>query len=73
MDLGFRFALAVSNQLNLESFSKDDFILYPNPVSDTVSVSLPSTFDIEQYIFIPFWVKSLIEQKKSHRKHLLFH
>jgi subtilisin family serine protease len=57
------FALAVSNQLNLESFSKDDFILYPNPASDTVSVSLPSTFDMGTVYIYSILGQKVLEQK----------
>lgn len=35
------FGLAMSNVLSLDTFSKDDFILYPNPASDFISISLP--------------------------------
>ena len=57
------FALAVSNQLNLESFSKDNFILYPNPASDTVSVSLPSTFDMGTVCIYSILGQKVLEQK----------
>ena len=57
------FALAVSNQLNLESFSKDDFILYPNPASETVSVSLPSTFDMGTVYIYSILGQKVLEQK----------
>ncbi|MFV8361246.1 S8 family serine peptidase [Flavobacterium sp. LS1P3] len=57
------FALAVSNQLNLESFSKDDFLLYPNPASDTVSVSLPSTFDMGTVYIYSILGQKVLEQK----------
>ena len=39
------FGLAVSNGLSLETFSKNDFILYPNPASDFISISLPLSID----------------------------
>ena len=38
------FALAVSNQLVTESNTNDDFVVYPNPASDTISFSLPAKF-----------------------------
>ncbi|RDI50457.1 S8 family peptidase [Flavobacterium glaciei] len=57
------FALAISNQLDLESFSKDDFILYPNPASDTVSVSLPSTFDTGTVYIYSILGQKVLEQK----------
>ncbi|MFV8393500.1 S8 family serine peptidase [Flavobacterium sp. LB2P6] len=57
------FALAVSNQLDLESFSKDDFVLYPNPASDTVSVSLPAKFDRGTVFIYSILGQKLLEQK----------
>lgn len=57
------FALAISNQLDLESFSKDDFILYPNPASDTVSVSLPAKFDMGTVFIYSILGQKLLEQK----------
>ncbi len=38
------FALAVRNQLTIESNNDDDFIVYPNPASDTISFALPAKF-----------------------------
>ena len=57
------FALAVSNQLDLESFSKDDFVLYPNPASDTVSVSLPAKFDRGIVFIYSILGQKVLEQK----------
>ena len=39
------FSLAVSNALSINAFSKNDFILYPNPVNDSISISLPGDND----------------------------
>ncbi|MFV8362657.1 S8 family serine peptidase [Flavobacterium sp. ZT3P35] len=38
------FALAVRNQLAIESNNDDDFVVYPNPASDTISFALPAKF-----------------------------
>ncbi|MFV8346611.1 S8 family serine peptidase [Flavobacterium sp. ZB4P13] len=57
------FALAVSNQLALESFSKDDFMLYPNPASDTVSVSLPAKLDRGTVFIYSILGQKILEQK----------
>ncbi|MDI5899318.1 S8 family serine peptidase [Flavobacterium yafengii] len=57
------FALAVSNYLDLESFSKDDFVLYPNPASDTVSVSLPAKFDRGIVFIYSILGQKVLEQK----------
>ena len=39
------FGLAVSTTLTSESFSNDEFIVYPNPFSDFVTVSLPAKIE----------------------------
>jgi hypothetical protein len=39
------FGLAKTNGLAVNSFSKSDFIVYPNPTSDSISVDLPGGFD----------------------------
>lgn len=35
------FNLALANGLSVEAFSKDDFLVYPNPTSDSITVALP--------------------------------
>jgi hypothetical protein len=35
------FSLALANGLSVDSFSKNDFIVYPNPTSDSISITLP--------------------------------
>lgn len=57
------FALAVSSQLALESFSKDDFILYPNPASDTVSISLPAKFARATVLVYSILGQKVLEQE----------
>lgn len=39
------FGLAKSRGLSVETFSKKDFIIYPNPTTDTVSVTFPEGSD----------------------------
>ena len=39
------FNLALSQGLSITSFSKNDFVVYPNPTSDSVSISFPEGFD----------------------------
>jgi hypothetical protein len=36
------FNLALANGLSVAAFSKDDFLVYPNPTFDTISLSLPN-------------------------------
>ena len=57
------FALAVISQLALESFSKDDFILYPNPASDTVSISLPAKFARATVLVYSILGQKVLEQE----------
>ena len=37
------FNLALANGLSVDDFSKNDFVVYPNPTSDSVSISLPES------------------------------
>jgi len=39
------FGLAKTNGLAVNSFSKNDFIVYPNPTNDSISIALPGSFD----------------------------
>jgi hypothetical protein len=39
------FSLALSNGLSVSAFSKSDFVVYPNPTSDSISVTLPEGFE----------------------------
>jgi len=39
------FNLALSQGLSITSFSKNDFVVYPNPTSDSVSISFPEGLD----------------------------
>lgn len=39
------FSLALANGLSVTSFSKNDFVFYPNPTSDSISITLPEDFD----------------------------
>lgn len=57
------FALAASNLLSLESVSKDDFIVYPNPASDTISVSLPANFGDGTLFIYSILGQKIVEQK----------
>jgi hypothetical protein len=57
------FGLAVSNGLASTSLSKDDFIIYPNPASDFVSVSLPAKFEIGTVFIFTILGQKIFEQK----------
>jgi serine protease AprX len=41
------FSLALSNGLSVTAFSKADFIVYPNPTNDSISVTLPNESDVK--------------------------
>ncbi|MFH6972506.1 S8 family peptidase [Flavobacterium petrolei] len=57
------FGLAVSNGLASTSLSKDDFIIYPNPASDFVSVSLPAKFEMGTVFIFTILGQKIFEQK----------
>lgn len=57
------FNLAVGNQLDLNSFSQDDFIIYPNPTSDFITVSLPSKFEFGTVFLYTLLGQKILEQK----------
>jgi hypothetical protein len=57
------FGLIVRNQLSTESFSKDDFIIYPNPTTDSISVSLPSKFESGTVFIYTILGQKILEQK----------
>jgi serine protease AprX len=41
------FSLALSNGLSVVAFSKSDFVVYPNPTNDSISVTLPNESDVK--------------------------
>ncbi|WP_396186167.1 S8 family serine peptidase [Flavobacterium sp.] len=41
------FNLALANGLSVEAFSKNDFVVYPNPTSDSISVTLPNESNVK--------------------------
>lgn len=57
------FRLALNDPLALESFSNDDFILYPNPTNDTFLVSLPANFDAGTLFIYSILGQMVLEQK----------
>ena len=57
------FGLAVSTSLTSESFLNDDFIVYPNPFSDFVTVSLPSTFQSGTIFIYTLIGQKILEEK----------
>ena len=57
------FNLAVTNQLDLNFNYKDDFIIYPNPTSDFITVSLPSKFEFGTIFLYTTLGQKILEQK----------
>ena len=57
------FNLALSKLLDLNAFSKDDFIIYPNPTGDFVSVSLPIKFEFGTITIYTLHGQKILEQK----------
>lgn len=65
------FNLALSNQLNLNSFSKDDFIIYPNPTSDFVTFSLPAKFETGTVFLYTLLGQKILEQKVTPKSSII--
>jgi hypothetical protein len=56
------FSLALANGLSVNSFSKSDFLVYPNPTSDAVSVSLPEGIDFGNTIIYSVLGQKVLEK-----------
>jgi hypothetical protein len=41
------FNLALANGLSVNDFSKNDFVVYPNPTYDSISVTLPNESNVK--------------------------
>ena len=57
------FNLALSNGLSEESFLKDNFIIYPNPTTDFVLVSLPPQFKTGTVFIYTILGQKIVEQE----------
>lgn len=57
------FNLAVSNGLSTAEFSKNDFIVYPNPASDLVSVNLSEGFENGNITIYTVLGQKVLEEK----------
>ena len=57
------FNLALSNGLSVSSFSKNDFIVYPNPTSDSISITLPEGFESRTLSIYNVLGQELLEKK----------
>ncbi|HEY6142280.1 MAG TPA: S8 family serine peptidase [Flavobacterium sp.] len=56
------FSLAVANGLSVTDFSKNDFIVYPNPTTDSVSITLSEGFDKGNIIFYSISGQKALEE-----------
>jgi len=62
------FSLALANGLSVAAFSKNDFVVYPNPTIDSISVTLAEGFDKGNIILYTVLGQKVLEQnitKKS--------
>lgn len=56
------FSLAVANGLLVSDFSKNDFIVYPNPASDSISVTLSEGFNTGNIILYTVSGQKVLEE-----------
>jgi subtilisin family serine protease len=59
------FNLALSNGLSVSDFSKNDFVVFPNPTSDSISVALAQGFDTGTVVFYTVLGQKVLEKKVS--------
>jgi hypothetical protein len=59
------FSLALSNGLSVLDFSKNDFVVFPNPTSDSISVALAQGFDTGTVVFYTVLGQKVLEKKVS--------
>jgi subtilisin family serine protease len=59
------FSLALANRLSVLDFSKNDFVVFPNPTSDSISVTLTKGFDTGTIILYTVLGQKVLEKKIS--------
>jgi subtilisin family serine protease len=59
------FNLALANGLEITDFSKTDFIVYPNPTSDSITFSLPQNSNIEKITLYNILGQKVLEKNIS--------
>ena len=59
------FSLALANGLLVNSFSKSDFTIYPNPTSDAIFVGLPDGFEVGNTIIYSVLGQKVLEKKTT--------
>jgi serine protease AprX len=56
------FSLALANGLSVDTLSKNDFVVYPNPTSDSISVTFAEGFDAGNIILYTILGQKVLEQ-----------
>ena len=59
------FSLALANRLSVLDFSKNDFVVFPNPTSESISVALAQGFDTGNVVFYTVLGQKVLEKKVS--------
>ncbi|WP_395049696.1 S8 family serine peptidase, partial [Flavobacterium sp.] len=59
------FRLALANGLSINAFSKNDFIVYPNPTSDSIFITLPEGFDSKMLTIYNVLGQEMLEKNIS--------
>ena len=54
--------MALANGLSVNTFSKSDFIVYPNPTNDSVLIALPGGFDSGTLIIYSILGQKVVEE-----------
>jgi hypothetical protein len=57
------FSLALANGLSINAFLKNDFVVYPNPATDSISVILAEGFDTGNIILYAVSGQKVLEEK----------
>ena len=61
------FNLALANGLSVTDFSKTDFVVYPNPTYDSISVTLPNDSDIKKIAIYTILGQKVLEKNISNQ------
>ena len=59
------FSLALANGLSVAEFSKNDFLVYPNPTFDSISVTFPEAFNEGKVIIYTILGQKVFESEVS--------
>lgn len=59
------FNLALANGLSVSAFSKNDFIVYPNPTNDSISITLPEGIESKTIVIYNVLGQKVLEKSIS--------